>query len=79
MPSAPISTTPSGLQPKKDNRPFFETDDGTRLDLVCEVVDELTNQAQEGNYDKVEEGLAVIKEMALRMEAKLRFYKTLNG
>lgn len=46
---------------------------------MCDVIDELKNQISDGNYDRLEEGLEVIREMGIRMENKLRKNKEANG
>jgi hypothetical protein len=42
---------------------------------MCDVIDDLINQVHDGNYDRLEQGLEVIREMGIRMERKLREYK----
>jgi hypothetical protein len=79
MPSPLTPTTQRDLRPKKDDRPYFEAEDGTRHDVLCDVVDDLLNMSQDGNYERLDEGLEVIRAMALRMENKLREYRKSNG
>jgi hypothetical protein len=81
MPSARTSPTQPrpDLRPKRDDRPYFEAEDGSRLDVMCEVIDELENQMSDGNFDRIAEGLKVIREMGIRMENKLRQNKEANG